>query len=206
MTTTSASSWKRERAGDERSPRGNLTYAESPGDRLRSPVRPADRPADARVPRVLRDRSPRHPGGRPGRGASVRHHPVGRAQVRVFARSAGCGSGDVLAGRSGARDLLRATGDGEGPGRRGRPHRDRRVRQERPIGERAFVRPVRRATRRASRVDEPQRRGRPRARGFPAGRPPRRPRPSPRSRIRSTGSTAFSSIPRCRTRRAARTS
>ena len=58
-----------------------------PGRRLRRPVRPADRPAGARGPRLQRDRAAHDHRGRAAGPAAGGHHPVRRPEVGARRRA-----------------------------------------------------------------------------------------------------------------------
>ena len=108
--------------------------------RLRRPVRAADRPAGARVPRLLRDR-PGHHAGRGDAGDEAEgDHPVRRPRLGVRRRRPARAAGPAAGRRSAARHLLRLPAHGGRARRGGRAHRRRRVRRDR-AGDRGRRRP-----------------------------------------------------------------
>ena len=128
--------------------------------RLRSAVRPADRPPRAGGQRLLRDRAARHAGRSDAGPQAEGHHLLGRAGLGARGGGAVDRPVDLRRRRAGARHLLRLPAHRPAARRRGPPHRDGRVRPHRAQGHRLLVAVLQPAGRTGS-VDEPRRLDRP---------------------------------------------
>ena len=172
------------------------------GSGLWRAVRAADRAPRARPARLLGDRALRHPRRRARRDGPLRAHPLRRPRERVRRGRAQDRPRHPRAGPAGAGLLLRPPDHGRHARRRGRPLRGGRVRPGRHQARRRF-RAVRGHARRADGVDEPSRRGEPRARGGSSSPPRPTCAPWPRWSVLLASCTPRSSTPRCATPSAA---
>ncbi len=133
--------------------------------RLRRPVRPAHRAPRARPSRLFGNRAVRHLRAGDLPHGALRHHPLGRPGLRVRGRRPRHGREDLLPWHPRSRLLLRPADHVRQARRRGRPHREGRVRPRHHHAPGRKPHPGRHAGH-PDRVDEPPRRRLARAGGL----------------------------------------